>query len=51
MGFKQTVAPDSAEQILLVVLLSVGVTIVLARLFDSAWIRWETVLSTFLLFS
>lgn len=44
------VAPDSADQILLVVLLWVGVTVAIAQVFDSPWVRWETLLGSVAVF-
>lgn len=42
--------PESANQILLIVLFWIGVTIAIAQLFESSWIRWGTLLGSVIVF-
>lgn len=51
MGLRRIVVPESADQILLIVLLWVGVTIAIAQLFESSWVRWETLLGSVIVFA
>lgn len=42
--------PESANQILLIVLLWIGVTVAIAQIFDSPLVRWETLLGSIVVF-
>lgn len=51
MGLRRIVVPESASQILLVVILWVAVTVAIAQLFTSLWVRWEMLLGSVIVFA
>lgn len=48
---RRIIVPESADRILLIVLLWIGVTVVIAWIFDSLWVRWETLLGSVAVFA
>lgn len=51
MSLRGIIVPDSADQILLIVLLWIGVTVAIVQIFDSPLVRWETLLGSIVVFA
>ncbi len=50
MDWRSIIVPKSSNQILLIVLLWIGVTVAIAQVFNSPWVRWETLLGSAIIF-